>query len=441
MLHWVQYIRGYVTIKVWGYSTERLLNLCGNHNILVWDIADHGDYNTMNISVQGFFALKPLLKKTGTKASVLKRYGLPFFMSKMGRRKIFVAGFVCCMLFWILMSGYIWNIRFEGNYVLTDDVLLDYLEEKNVRVAMKKDRLQIEELEAALREDYDVITWTSVQLKGTTLLIYIKENEMPDYDQNSQPEKAQGMDLVADRDGTISYIITRSGVPQVVLGDTVQKGDVLVSGAVPVYNEDATVRKYQYVESDADIKLRYTESVSVKKDILYEEKMYSGRQKVMFMLGINDREINLRLGKIPYEEYDISGEKKQVKLLDHLYLPLFYGKKTVQEYEIIRQKHTEEEMNQMMQDEWQKIMTTLDEKGVQITKKNVTIKKNDKNWVLNARMQMEESAVRLVPTGTEPAAVKEGDSEAGSQHSGSAGGEQQENPPDEENAAQEDVAD
>lgn len=243
------------------------------------------------------------------------------------------------------------------------------------------------------------------------------------------------MDLVASRDGTISYIITRSGVPQVALGDMVQKGDVLVSGAVPVYNEDTTIRKYQYVESDADIKLRYTESVSVKKDILYEEKAYSGRQKQVFMLGINDREINLRLGKIPYEEYDISGEKKQVKLLDHLYLPIFYGKKTVQEYEIIRQKHTEEEMNLMMQDEWHKIMTTLDEKGVQITKKNVTIKKNDKNWVLNAQMQLEESAVQLVPTITEPITTEEEASEAGSQQHGSSDDGQQ------EDAAQEEILD
>ena len=407
MLHWVQYIRGYVTIKVWGYSTERLLNLCGNHNILLWDIENHGDYDTMNISVQGFFALKPLLKKTGTKASVLKRYGLPFFMSKMGRRKIFVAGFLCCMLFWMLTSGYIWNIRIEGNYVLTDDVLLDYLEEKNVRVAMRKERLQIEELEKALREDYNVITWTSVQLKGTTLLIYIKENEMPDYDQDSQSEKTEGTDLIATKAGTVSYIITRSGVPQVALGDVVEKGDVLVSGAVPVYNEDTTVRKYQYVQSDADIMLRYTESVSVKRDILYEEKMYSGKQKKMFMLGIKDRELNLKLGKIPYEEYDVSGEKKQVKLLDHLYLPLFYGKKTVQEYEMIRQKHTEEEMNAMMQEDWYKIISTLDEKGVQITKKNVTIKKNDENWVLNAQMQLEEAAVEAVPTSTEPIAEEE----------------------------------
>lgn len=402
MLHWVQYIRGYVTIKVWGYSTERLLNLCGNHDILVWDIVNHGDYDTMNISIRGFFALKPLLKKTGTRAAVLKKYGLPFFMSKMQRRKMFVAGLICCMLFWMITAGYIWNIEIEGNYALTDDVLLDYLEEKDVHVAMKKSRLQIEDLEKALREDYDIITWTSVQIKGTTLLIYIKENEMPVYDQDGQEDPEKGVDLVATRPGIVSYIITRSGVPQVALGDAVEKGDILVSGAVPVYNEDTTVRKYQFVQSDADILLQYTESVSVQKDILYEEKKYSGRQKKMFLLGINDKEWNFHLGKVPYKEYDISGEKKQVRLLDRLYLPVFYGSKTVQEYEMVRRKYTEEEMNGIMQEEWRKIISTLEEKGVQITEKNVTIKKNDANWVLNARMQLEEAAVRPVPSETEP---------------------------------------
>lgn len=108
---------------------------------------------------------------------------------------------------------------------------------------------------------------------------------------------------------------------------------------------------------------------------------------------------------------------------------------------MVRQKHTEDEMNMMMQDEWQKIMTTLDEKGVQITKKNVTIKKNEKNWVLNARLQLEESAVRLVPTSTEPAMSEEADSEADSQHGGSPDGAQQENPSGGENAAQGEIVD
>lgn len=403
MLHWIQYLRGYVVIKVWGYSVERLLNLLGNHDILVWDIEDHGSYHTMHISIEGFFALKPMLKKTGTRAAVVGKYGLPFFVSKMMRRKLFVAGLVCCILFWCLASRFIWDIRIEGNYALTEDVLMDYLEERGVHTAMKKSALDIAALEQGLREDYDLITWTSAQLKGTALVIHIKENDMPVYDDRAEG-KERGMDLVAARDGVVTYMITRSGVPCAACGDSVKKGDILVSGAVPVYNEDTTVRKYQYVEADADIMLRYGQSVSLEESIAYDEKCYTGERIEIPVFGSGEKQVSLRLFDIPYDFYDSSEEKKQVKLLDHLYLPLYYGKRTVQEYEITPKMHTDEEMKALLQEKWRKNISTLSEKGVQIVEKNVTIKKNDKKWVLHAHMQLEEPAVKLVPTATKPVA-------------------------------------
>ncbi len=412
MLHWIQYVRGYVAIKVWGYSVERLLNLLGNHDILVWDIEDHGGYHTMHISIQGFFALKPLLKKTGTRAAVLGKYGLPFFVSGMLGRKLFVAGLFCCILFWCLASRFIWDIQIEGNYALTEDVLMDYLEEHGVHTAMKKSALDIEALEQELRQDYDLITWTSAKLQGTTLLIHIKENDMPVYDDRAQ-EGERGMDLVAEKDGVVTYMITRSGVPCVSRGDTVSKGDILVSGAVPVYNEDTTVRRYQYVKADADITLRYGQNISLEESVSYDEKCYTGEKKEIPVFGSGETQVSLHLFGIPYQFYDISEEKKQVKLLDHLYLPLYYGKKTVQEYEITSKMQTDEEMNSLLQERWHKIISNLDEKGVQIAEKNVTIKKNDKKWVLNAHMQLEESAVKLVPTAVRPAASPtEGEDEA-----------------------------
>lgn len=400
MLHWIQYVRGYVTIKVWGYSVERLLNLCGNHDILVWEIVDHGEYHTMHISIEGFFALKPLLKKTGTRVAILHRYGLPFFMSKMLARKIFVAGLLGCIFFWCLASRFIWDIRIEGNYTLTEDVLLDYLEERGIHTAMKKSELQIEPLEQALREDYDLITWTSAQLRGTTLLIRIKENEMPVYETAEAKEDEQGMDLTATRDGVVTHIITRKGVPLVAQGQSVQAGDVLVSGAIPVYNEDTTVRKYQFVEADADITLRYGKNISLEEAVAYEEKLYTGETIGIPVLGLGEKALSFRIFGIPYEYYDISEEKKQVQLLDHLYLPVFYGKRIVQEYEIAVKKHTEAEMKTLLQARWDKIIATLDEKGVQIAKKNVTIKKNEEKWVLNASLQLEEAAVKRRPSRT-----------------------------------------
>lgn len=321
MLHWMQYIKGYVSIKVWGYSTERFLNLCGNHDILVWDIENHGEYYTMKISVQGFFALKTILRKTGTRASVLRRYGLPFFVPKMKKRKIFVLGLLACLFFWMITARYIWNIEIEGNYSLTEDVLIDYLESQGVHTAMKKDGVQIEELEKQLREEYDVITWASLKIEGTTLIIQIKENEMSEYDPVSQSRQ----DIVATKDGVIVYMITRKGVPQVAVGDTVEKGQILVSGAVPVYNEDATVRKYQYYNADADILISYEKSLSVEKSVTYQEKEYSGAEKKILLLGLRDKEWNFSLGKVSYDLYDVMGEKNRCSYWTICICLLFMG--------------------------------------------------------------------------------------------------------------------
>ena len=416
MLHWMQYVKGYVSIKVWGYSTERFLNLCGNHDILVWDIENHGDFYTMKVSIKGFFALKTLLRKTGTKASVLQRYGLPFFVPKMKKRKIFVIGLLVCLLFWFLTGFYIWDIKIEGNYSLTEDVLMDYLETQGVHTAMRKKDLRIEELEMQLREEYDIITWASLRVDGTALIIQIRENELPDNDYAVQTEEdsaepgndaGSGTDIVAAKDGVIVYMITRKGVPQASVGDTVEKGQVLVSGAVPVYNEDTTVRRYQYYEADADIMIMYEKSVSVERKTAFQDKEYSGREKKILLLGFQDKEWNLSAGKVKYETYDIAGEKKQVQLLDHLFLPVFYGVKQAKEYTLVPKVHTEEEMQEIMEAEWNKILQTLEEKGVQIIEKNVTINKNRGSWVLNAHMQLVEEAVRIVPNATEQIPVTE----------------------------------
>lgn len=416
MLHWMQYVKGYVSIKVWGYSTERFLNLCGNHDILVWDIENHGDFYTMKVSIKGFFALKTLLRKTGTKASVLQRYGLPFFVPKMKKRKIFVIGLLVCLLFWFLTGFYIWDIKIEGNYSLTEDVLMDYLETQGVHTAMRKKDLRIEELEMQLREEYDIITWASLRVDGTALIIQIRENELPDNDYAVQTEEdsaepgndaGSGTDIVAAKDGVIVYMITRKGVPQASVGDTVEKGQVLVSGAVPVYNDDTTVRRYQYYEADADIMIMYEKSVSVERKTAFQDKEYSGREKKILLLGFQDKEWNLSAGKVKYETYDIAGEKKQVQLLDHLFLPVFYGVKQAKEYTLVPKVHTEEEMQEIMEEEWNKILQTLEEKGVQIIEKNVTINKNRGSWVLNAHMQLVEEAVRIVPNATEQIPVTE----------------------------------
>ncbi len=183
----------------------------------------------MNISLKGFYKLRPIVRKTGTRVVITKRYGLPFLMVRIKKRKIFMVGLLGSFLFWIWMSGHIWSIDIMGNYYITTDLFQDFLADNKIKAGIKKKTVDIESLEKEIRTHFPMVTWTSLRIDGTKLVVQVKENDLLDLKQDNQ-EVQEGMDLVAPKEGVVISIVTRTGVPKVKAGDVVHKGDVLVEG-------------------------------------------------------------------------------------------------------------------------------------------------------------------------------------------------------------------
>ena len=127
-------IRGYVRIRVNGFAAQRFMNLCGNRGILLWEIVKCGDDYCMNLYLKSFWTIRPIAKKTGAKVAVLERYGLPFFLPKMWKRKGYMIGMGLTFLFWIGSMFFIWDIEIYGNYRITGDMFEDFLEENQMEI-------------------------------------------------------------------------------------------------------------------------------------------------------------------------------------------------------------------------------------------------------------------------------------------------------------------
>jgi len=388
MLQVIRYLQGYLAIKVWGFSPERFMNLCSNHHLFLWNIANHGEYYTMNISLKNFYRLKGITRKTGTRVVITGRYGLPFLSVRMWRRRIFIAGLLGSIGFWIWMSGFIWAVEITGNYFVTTDVFQDFLLENGIRTGMKKSRIDIEKLEEAIRTEFDIVTWTSAKIDGTRLVIQVKENDLIKVentkDAAENEEDVQGMDLVAGKDGVIISIVTRSGVPKVSAGMEVKKGDILVEGGVPIMNDDGTVKRYDYCAADADIMLQCIYTLKEEINEKYEDKQYTGkeRKEPFLILGTKKVKIPFLFGK--FETYDVIEEKNQLKLFKNYYLPVYMGKDLVREYTVEEKIYTQNQVKEQFEGRLQKFIETLQEKGVQIVEKNVTIKKTSGVWKMEA---------------------------------------------------------
>ena len=389
MIELLKYIRGYLRIRVWGFSPERFMNLCSNKGILLWDIVIDGNVYEMNITLKGFFEIRPIVKKTGTKAAVLQRYGLPFFLPKLLKRKVFLTGLVLAVAFWIWSSGYIWKIELSGNYQITQDIFNDFLKANQVTEGMHKGDLDIETLEKEIRRQFSQVTWASAKLEGTRLKIEIKKNDVPAEPQISK--ETVGTDLVTQYDGTVVSIMVRSGVPMVAAGDTVEAGSVLVEGKVPVYNDDGTVRKYIFVDADADVILEHTTEFSDSLPFDYIQKEYTGRERKHYYIRLGSKEWKLPQDR-PFLVYDSIIRESRPLLFEKLSIPFYTGSYTHREYPNVEYAYTVEEAQTLLNEKISAFLKSLEEKGVQIIEKNVKIDTTDASWVVSGQLRIQEPA-------------------------------------------------
>ena len=383
----LKYIRGYVRVRVSGSSVERFLNLCGNHGIVLWEILKCGEDYCMNMGLNSFWTFRPIVKKTGVKVAVLERYGLPFFLSKMWKRGGFLAGFVLALCFWVISSFYIWDIELEGNYRITEDVFCDFLSAQQVEKGMKRKDLDISELEKEIRREFPIVTWASAKMNGAKLEISIKENDAPIL--TDVVKKESGLDLVAEEEGIIVAMIVRRGVPKVKIGDAVEKGSILVEGKVPIYNEDTTIREYKYVDADADIIVERTRYYSARLPFDYVEKRYTGREDKDYYFRWEKDSLEV-FGNCPYPVYDTIIREQQPEMLQMLKIPLFFGSVVHREYVNVEHEYTLEQAEMLLNEKIITFLTSLEEKGVQIMKKNVKIDTNSNSWVVEGEFVVRE---------------------------------------------------
>lgn len=388
----VNYLSGYLKIQITGYSPERFLNLCKNKDISIWDLEAKENAYEMYISVKGFRKLKPILKKTHTKLVILERYGTPFFLYRYRKRKMFFVGSVICIAIIFVLSKFIWNIEIEGNQSITDETIIEYLEQESVFHGMKRKDVECEWIATELRKDFNEIIWVSVSLEGTNLIIHVKENT--DTFQVSQIEE-EPSDIIAEQKGIITEIIMRNGVPCVSIGDEVKQGDMLVSGTVEVKNDAGEVIREDYKDADADIFaeviLNYQDFCETKHSV----KTYTDSRKRTLFCEFLGMQFSFGNQSYKTEMWEIESYTNQLKINKHFLLPIFIGEKRAKEYAYVEVNRSISEKESILNHNLQQYCEELEEKGIQILEQNVSFRREARGLKASGTIKV------ITPIGTE----------------------------------------
>lgn len=402
IITWLNHrLSGYLCVEMSGFTPERFFNMCGVHGIEIWNVSDTGHSCRFYMTRKGFRQIKPIVRKSKVRLRIVKKFGLPFFLHRNRKRKYYAAGFASFFVILYLLSLFVWDIEFDGNRMYTYDTLLKFCETQEIRYGMPKSRIDCESLEEALRSEYPEITWVSARVSGTRLLVKIKENEVL----SAIPAKDESpCDIVASKAGVITSMIVRQGVPKVSVGDTVEKGQLLVSGTLEIIGDSEEVVNTHYVHSDADIIARTEYQLTKQIPPFLRVDVETGRQRNGFYGKVLSWSMLLIRPKPEGTTWKLTMEEEQLHLFQNFYLPVYVGKIIGKEYISYERPYTEEEKNQAAFKVYEDVKKNLLEKGVQILENHVKILDNESLCQIAIDITAEEpigSAQGMVIPGTD----------------------------------------
>lgn len=316
MLYLYRFFCGVLEVEVSGVYPEKMLNLCAKNRIVVWNSRFRGQKIRLFITVKDFKKLRKILRNSGIRVHILSKSGFPFFIKRYKKRFGIFFGIIIFFAVLQFMSGFIWIVDVNGNKSVSENQILSVCEELGVKIGAKRKGIDTRNLAQELLLKTDNLSWASLNIEGCKLTVNVTEIK-PKAEDN-----AIATNLKAKCDGVIKRIDVTSGNCVVKVGDTVKKGDILVSGII----ENASETKM--VHSIGSIVANTEETLTLSEPFVKEFEYPLGKSVKKSVLEIFTLKIPLYLGS-EKGEYDTILKKKNLKLFSQS-LPInLYTKKFI----------------------------------------------------------------------------------------------------------------
>lgn len=309
------YIMGYVIILVEGNSIEKFINICVQKRILIWDIQKAGPASArMKMALKHFRKVRAPARAARCRVSLVSKVGLPFLLRRYRKRKTFILGaFVCLILFNILIS-FIWIVEIDGNKNTSDEEINAVLLKHGIRPGILKYNVNTDNIANALMLEIDELSWTGVSVRGTKLKVSVRERRIP-------PELVdtdEPCNIIAAKDGMIESIYTQKGTALVKEGDTVIKGQVLVSGVLKNKHDENDIK---LVHALAEVRARtwYEGSASVEDTVVEEYR--TGDEEKLYYIELFNRRYKLPFQKLSFDRCEKLETVNRLSLGNDLVMP------------------------------------------------------------------------------------------------------------------------
>lgn len=304
----IRFFRGTVRFSIRDGFLERFINLCAQNRVPVWDGRRQGNRYTACTTLAGSRRLPELAQKAGVVLESGSRGGAPVLLHRYRKRTGLFAGGLLVAAAILILGQFIWQVEVVGLDTIPPGEVDAALQELGVvRGALRRD-IDARETERMLMLRLDKAAWVAVNLRGSRAVVEIQERVIP-------PERIDDRvphNVVAAKPGFITYMEVYNGQPTVKVGDSVEAGEILVSGIM----EDKKLRD-RTVHARARVMAQTRESLQV--EVPYLQESYAPRGvAVRRYLNVLSVQLPLFWGTPLEEPYKLESATFDIPLLSSL---------------------------------------------------------------------------------------------------------------------------
>lgn len=317
-----------VTVEISQKNFEKFINECKNENIILSSVKYTDDGPICSMSFSDFRSIRHIAKKCGVRLKIIKKNGFGFFVRLHKKRYGFYFGAVLAICILMYLTSCIWVIDIEGNDTTDESRILEVLGENGIYIGAFRFGHDLSDIKNRSLIKLDSLSWMWVSLDGTRALVDVREKG----ENVLIHDKTTPVNLVASWPGIIYDMQVRSGRKIVARGDTVQKGDLLVSGIAGTAAEGN-----RYIASTGTVTARTWRTIKDEYHHTQITEEKTGNKHKNTTVNIFGKDLPWKFGgKMKFKNYTVRSEVKNIKLLKNFYLPISFTTETF--YEIITKK-------------------------------------------------------------------------------------------------------
>lgn len=280
----ISFLFGSCEITISGAAPERCINALAEEKIAIWKILFIDNmHDSFSVLSKDRKKVEQIAIRNYCTVEHCCQTGVPILLKKMLSRPVLLISMLLALVMSFFLQSFVWVIEVDGNETVPTDVIVRELENQNIKFGAWAGSIDSQATKNRMLNAVPSLSWLAVNRSGGKLTVLVTERESG----NSEEAPYDTANIVAAKDGVITDYSISEGMKLCARGDTVKKGQILVSG----YEDYGLFIRNVCAEAEIYAKTWYTGTVVTPA--VKMQKVYTGRTEKQVSLILERKRIKI----------------------------------------------------------------------------------------------------------------------------------------------------